>query len=170
MSSETTKSAQSDNETVTWFQDVIVGTELPAITRGPLTPVHLMRWSAAIENWHRIHYDTPFTIEHEGLPDLLVNGSWKQHLLVQMMREWLGPTGWLASIQFTFRRMDVVGSTLTAWGVVREIEEREGLGFVTCEIGIRNEVGEQSTPGTAVGVLPLRAGRAVPYPFPESLS
>ena len=28
-----------------------------SLRKGPLTTVHLMRWSAAMENWHKIHYD-----------------------------------------------------------------------------------------------------------------
>ena len=64
------------------FEDVAVGDELPALVRGPLTSTHVMRWSAAIENWHRIHYDQPFAVGHDGLPGLLINGSFKQHLLV----------------------------------------------------------------------------------------
>jgi acyl dehydratase len=148
------------------FEDIAVGDEVTPLVRGPMTPVHLMRWSAAIENWHRIHYDQTFAIEHDGLPGLLVNGSWKQHFLVQMMREWLGPQGWLARIGFQFRKMNVAGETLTAWGRVTETSERDGLGFVVCEIGIRNDAGEESTPGTATGVLPLDGQREVPYPFP----
>jgi acyl dehydratase len=148
------------------FEDVSVGDELPPLVRGPFTPVHLMRWSAAIENWHRIHYDDPFATEHDGLPGLLVNGSFKQHFLVQMARGYFEPGGWLARIAFSFRRMDHVGDVLTAWGRVTETYERDGLGFVACEIGIRNPRGEDSTPGTALGVLPLRGGGAVPYPFP----
>ncbi len=54
-----------------------VGTRLPELVKGPITTQHLMRWSSAIENWHRIHYDKPFAIEHDKLPGLLVNGSWK---------------------------------------------------------------------------------------------
>jgi hypothetical protein len=37
---------------------------------------------------------------------------------------------------------------------------------VTLDVGIRNEDGVESSPGSAAGVLPLRGGRAVPYPFP----
>jgi hypothetical protein len=35
-----------------------------------------------------------------------------------------------------------------------------------CEIGIRNQRDEETTPGEATGVLPLRGGPEVPYPFP----
>ena len=148
------------------FEEIAVGDEVTPLVRGPLTTTHLMRWSAAIENWHRIHYDAPFATEHDGLPALLVNGSWKQHVLVQMMRRWLGPGGWLAHVRFQFRGMNVVGETLTAHGTVKETYERDGLGFVVCEIGIWNERQEESTPGEATGVLPLAGGPPVPYPFP----
>jgi hypothetical protein len=148
------------------FTEISVGDEVTPLVRGPITPVHLFRWSAAIENWHRIHYDVPFTVEHDKLPCLLINGSWKQHVLVQMMRRWLAPHGWLAKISFQYRAMDSVGDTLTAWGAVTETYERNGLGHVVCEIGIRNQDAKESTPGTAVGVLPLREGEPVPYPFP----
>jgi hydroxyacyl-ACP dehydratase HTD2-like protein with hotdog domain len=70
------------------FEDIAVGDALTPLTRGPLTPVHLVRWSAAIENWHRIHYDQPFATDHDGLQSLLINGSWKQHFAVQMVRTW----------------------------------------------------------------------------------
>src|SRR5262249_40244652 len=109
------------------FADLEVGMELTPLVRGPMTPVHLMRWSAAIENWHRIHYDEPFATGHDGLPGLLVNGSWKQHFLVQMVREWLGQDGWLARIGFQFRGMDVAGSTLIAWGRITGLHERGDL-------------------------------------------
>lgn len=148
------------------FEDVAVGDELPSLVRGPLSTSHVMRWSAAIENWHRIHYDQPFAVEHDGLPGLLVNGSFKQHLLVGLMRAWLEPAGWLARIQMSFRGMDLVGDTLTAWGRVTETDTRDGLGLVVCQIGIRNQRGEQGTTGAATGVLPLTDGPPVPYPFP----
>ncbi len=147
------------------FEDLVIGADTTPLVRGPITNSHVMRWSAAIENFHRIHYDQVFATEHDKLPGLLVNGTWKQHFLVQMMRQWLGPAGWLWKIDFSFRKMDVAGSTLTAWGKVTDLSVQGGYGIVACEIGIRNQDGEQSTPGKAVGVLPLRGGKPVPYPF-----
>jgi acyl dehydratase len=149
------------------FEEIAVGDELPELVRGPLTTTHVMRWSAAIENWHRIHYDQRFAVEHDGLPGLLLNGTYKQHLLVGLMRGWLEPSGWLARITMSFRGMDLAGDTLTAWGRVTETGDRDGFGIVVCEIGIRNQRDAGSTTtGTATGVLPLRGGADVPYPFP----
>ena len=45
--------------------------------------MHLMRWSAAMENWHRIHYDRTFAQEHDKLADILINGSLKQQFILQ---------------------------------------------------------------------------------------
>ena len=50
------------------FEELRVGTELPTLVRGPLSAAHLMRWSAATENWHRIHYDQPYATQIESLP------------------------------------------------------------------------------------------------------
>jgi acyl dehydratase len=160
-------STPTDVTTGPVFEELEVGQELPTLTRGPMTEVHLMRWSAAIENWHRIHYDQRFAAEHDKLPGLLINGSWKQHFLVQMVREWAEPHGWLRHIKFQFRAMDIVGSTLTAWGTVAGLKEDNGYGVVDLDIGIVNQDGQQSTPGSAVVVLPLRSGDPVPYPYPH---
>jgi acyl dehydratase len=139
------------------FESVRVGAAMTPLTVGPLTPVHLMRFSAAIENWHRIHYDERFAREHDGLPGLLISGSYKQHLAAQMVRAWAGPSGRLLRIGMQFRAMNVAGETLTAWGTVtdRRTDDGLGAGIVTCEIGIRNDEGVESSPGTATVALPL---------------
>lgn len=85
------------------FEQVAAGMEIPALSKGPMTTMHIMRWSAASENWHRIHYDHPFATGHDGLSDVVVNGSWRQHVLVQLLKDWAGPEGWLWKIRFQFR-------------------------------------------------------------------
>jgi acyl dehydratase len=144
------------------LEDVEVGQAITPLVRGPLLPPHLMRWSAAIENWHRIHYDRPFAQDHDGLPGLLINGSWKQHFLLQVLRQWCGTSGWVWRADFQFRGMSVVGETLTAWGTITGAREVAGFGLVELDIGIRNQEGTESTPGTARVLLARRHGRALP--------
>ena len=55
-----------------FYEDVSVRDEITPLRKGPMTSMHLMRWSSAMENWHRIHYDLPFATEHEKLPGLLM--------------------------------------------------------------------------------------------------
>ena len=61
--------------------------------KGPITAAHLVRWAAAMENWHRIHFDWRYATAHDGLPDVVVNGSWKQHVLMQLVTDWVGEAG-----------------------------------------------------------------------------
>ena len=143
--------------------DLQIGDELEPLTRGPLLPPHLMRWSAAIENWHRIHYDRPYAVSHEGLPDLLVNGSWKQHFVLQLLRRWAGTSGWVWTVDFQFRGMNLVGETLTAWGRVRDLRPIGQFGLVELDTGIVNQDNRESTPGTARVLVPRPDGPALPH-------
>jgi acyl dehydratase len=150
---------------VTCLDDVTVGGELPSLVRGPLSPMHLMRFSAAIENWHRIHYDHDFATAHDGLPDLVVSGSWKQHFVAQMVRRWAGDAGWMSQLGLQYRRVNVVGETLTAWGRVADVESGDEFGLVRLDVGILNQNGDESSQGQALVALPLAMGRPLPRPL-----
>lgn len=129
------------------------GTRIPELVKGPMTTQHLVRWAGAIENWHRIHYDRPFATEHDKLPDLLINGSWKQHVLAQMLTDWVGPSGWVAELGFQYRSADLCGDQIVCFGEVTAVESDHEAVTATCTIGIRNSRGEESTAGTAVVVV-----------------
>jgi acyl dehydratase len=146
------------------FEDVNVGDELPRLQKGPLTIMHLMRWSAAMENWHRIHYDERFSVEHDKLPGILINGSLKQNFIAQLLKDWAGLDGWLWKVSFQFRKMDVAGATLFVWARVAGKTEAPTFGVVRIELGIVDVDGRPSTPGHALVALPYRGGK-VPYPF-----
>lgn len=148
-----------------YFDDIAVGTALPRLVKGPMTTMHVMRWSAAMENWHRIHFDQAFAREVDGLPDVLVNGSWKQHVLVQLVKDFVGLDGWLWRIRFEFRDMDPVGNTIIAGGTVEAAVVHEGVGYTRCALLLTNQNDAITTRGAAIAVLPLRGGRPVPYPF-----
>lgn len=153
------------NAPQTCFEDVAIGQSISALTVGPLTSAHLVRWCGASENWHKIHYDKTFAIEHDGLPERLINGSLKQQFLVKLVKDWAGSQGWAWKVSFQFRAMNIVGERLTSWGTITEITRANGFGLVHLDLGIRNQDGQESTPGKAVVALPYRDGPAVPYPF-----
>jgi acyl dehydratase len=149
-----------------FFDDVSLAMEIRELVKGPLSPPILMRWSAAIENWHRIHYDRDFAVRHDKLPDLAINGTLKQQLVVQSLRRWAGPAGWLWKVRFQFRALNVVGETLRICARITGKRESIDFGLVELELGIVNDAGKESTPGTAVVALPYRnRGAGVPYPF-----
>jgi acyl dehydratase len=152
------------------FQSVSVDDVIEPVVYGPLTVMHLVRWCAAMENWHRIHYDERFCQEHEGLPGPLVNGSWKQQILAQLLKDWAGPTGWLLALQYQFRGMDTLGATLTARGRVVGIEARGEHGDVRCEVELVNASGDATTVGEAVIRLPLTGAAPLGIPMGEEQS
>jgi len=149
----------------TYFEDVAEGFSLPRLQKGPLTTVHLMRWSAAMENWHKIHYDQPFAVQHDKLPGLLVNGSLKQQFILQHLKDFAGLEGWAWKARFQFRAMDVVGTRLEVWARVKRKIALDEYGLLELDLGIENEDGRESTPGQALVALPYRGRGAVPYPF-----
>jgi len=148
-----------------YFEDVEIGASIPDLPKGPLTTAHLMRWSAAMENWHKIHYDKPFAMEHDKLPGLLINGSLKQQFIIQILKDWAGPGGWVWKASFQFRAMNLVGEKIVVWGKVKDKRRAPDFGIVDLELGIVNEEGKESTPGAGVVALPYRGGKPLPYPF-----
>lgn len=148
-----------------YFEDIKVGYEVPVMRKGPLTTVHLMRWSATMENWHKIHYDQQFTVEHDKLPGLLVNGSFKQQFIMQYLKDFAGLEGWAWKAKFQFRAMDVVGTTLEVWAHVKRKIPLEAFGLIELELGLKNLDGRESTPGMGLVALPYRDGAKIPYPF-----
>jgi acyl dehydratase len=147
------------------FEDVSVGDMVGPLGKGPFTTPHLMRWSAAMENWHKIHYDHPFATGHDKLPGLLINGSLKQQFIAQLLKDWAGRDGWMWKVKFQFRAMNVAGETLSVWAKVTDKREMPDYGLVDLDVGISNEKGVESTPGSAVVALPYRGRAPVPYPF-----
>jgi acyl dehydratase len=148
-----------------FFEDVSIGDDLPAFPVGPLTSTHLMRWSSATENWHKIHYDRSFSVARDKLPDILIHGSFKQQLLFRHLMAWAGDDGHVWKVNFQFRAMNVVDEILTIWGRVSATDRATDYGLISIEIGIRNQDGKESTPGSAVVALPYRDGPPIARPF-----
>lgn len=148
-----------------YYDDVKMGQEMAPLVLGPMTSTHVFRWSSAIENWHRIHYDQNFAIYHDGLPSILIQGSWKQSILPRYLKDLCLPDGWPWKVSFQHRAMIVPGDTITCWATVTRKYEKERLGFVDLDVGMRLQSDIESCPGTATIVLPIRGGRSVPYPF-----
>lgn len=147
-----------------YYQDVHVGMELPKYVY-QLTPAHLMRWSAAIEDWNPIHYDLDFAVNHDRLPGISVQRSWKRSVVPQFLKDWALPGGWLWKASCQHRTLSMPGDLLIVWGTVTGVQEIQQIGLVELETGMKNRYGTESMPGTATVVLPLRGGPPIPYPF-----
>ena len=137
-----------------YFGDVSVGDELPQVVKGPLSTTTLVRWAASNGNYARIHWDLPFAQLRQGLANVVVNGSLKNQYLGQLLIGFAGEEGWFKRFYVEHRGMDYPGDLLTAFGSVSNKTERDGFGYVECQVGLRNSRGEQTASGWATVVLP----------------
>ena len=143
------------------FEDISVGAELEKVVKGPLTTTHLVRWAAANGNYARIHWDLPFAQIHQGLPNVVVNGSLKNQYLGQLMIKFAGPEGWFKRFYVEHRGMDYPGDVITASGTVTAIREVGHYGHVECEVNLSNNRGDQTASGRGTVVLPKK-GQSLP--------
>ena len=148
-----------------YFEDVQDGMELPSFVQGPVETPDIVRFSAAVENFEQLHHDYRWCVEH-GFPDVLINGPIKQAMLTTMLTNWIGEGGFLKKLGCQHRGMDVPGNTLTARGRVANKYEKDGLGYVECEVWVDNQNGDITCPGTATAILPRSKGPALPIEFP----
>ena len=138
-----------------YFEDVEVGALLPALTRGPFTIKDLVKFGAATNDYSEIHFDEG-SARARGLPGPVIHGPFKSALLAQMLNRWAGPEGTLKRFSCQYRRMDVVGETLTCQGKVTGKSIRDGKATIECEVWTENSKGEITTRGNAAAVLPTR--------------
>ncbi|MBO19638.1 MAG: hypothetical protein CL732_03765 [Chloroflexi bacterium] len=142
-------------------EDISVGMELDPVVKGPLTTTHLVRWAAANGNYARIHWDLPFAQLHQGLANVVVNGSLKNQYLGQLMVKFAGEEGWFRRFYVEHRGMDHPGDIITATGVVTAVREVGNYGHVDCDVKLTNNRGEQTATGRGTVVLPKK-GQSLP--------
>lgn len=121
-----------------------VGRAVPVVERAP-EPVDLFMFSAAAWLLHRIHYDLPFTTEHEGHPNLLIHGPLQGNYMIQSIQWWLGPGAKLRRISYRHTAPAYLGDTLECGGTITEVTTD---GF-TAELWVRKLDGTITTSGHA---------------------
>lgn len=119
--------------------------EIAVVNRTP-DAVDLFLFSASSWLIHRIHYDLPFTTEHDGHPGLLIHGPLQGTYMVQAAQQALGPKARLKSITYKHLAPAYLGDSLDCGGSITETDGSR----VTTELWIRKADGTVTTTGTAV--------------------
>jgi len=153
------------------FDELRAGHGIRELDKGRISSAHLVRWSAASENWHRIHYDQEFAKKHEGLGDIVINGSLKQNWIADFLVSWLKEDGVLWSLSLRFSATNYVNESLSVWGRVDKLVDGGEYGVVKFNVGIVNSSQVESTPGTATAILRKRESSPLSSPlFPDKLN
>lgn len=121
------------------------GDEVPMVTRSP-DAVDLFMFSGAAWLLHRIHYDLPFTTEHDGHPGLLIHGPLQGTYMIQSVQRWLGRRARLRSVSYRHLVPAYLGDALECGGTVESIAG----GRVELDLWVRKPDGTVTTTGRAV--------------------
>ncbi|MGI9648150.1 MAG: hypothetical protein ACR2OI_06490 [Acidimicrobiia bacterium] len=125
-----------------------VGAEVPAQSHSP-TALDLFKFSASAWLLHRIHYDVPFTLEHEGHPGLLIHGPLQGVYLAQAAEAYLTDVARLRSITYRHLEPAYLGDRLECGGVVTRSDGQE----IDLDLWARKPDGTSTTTGKARFVL-----------------
>lgn len=128
-----------------------VGDEVPILERAP-DAVDLFMFSGSAWLIHRIHYDLPFTTEHDGHPGLLIHGPLQGTYMVQSVQRWLGREARLRRVSYRHRAPAYLGDSLECGGTVTSIDD----GTIGFDLWVRKSDGSVTTEGTAT--FTVRAG------------
>ena len=138
-------------------QDITIGYELPALVKEKISLQDLVEWCGVEGDYLNIHYDK-LAAEKAGLPDCLVQGTYKFCLLGRMINDWLGSVGKLNNIEIKYMAMDYPGSTLKCMGKVNSVVKRTDYLLIHLDLWVQNENGKKTAVGTAIVSRDLSSG------------
>lgn len=176
------------SETLFW-EDVEVGTSLPAVPKGPYTPTNAVAFEMARgglfvmahgfwydylkrhpalaipndqnvpESPETVHWDSEMA-RRVGAPAAYDYGPERIAWLAQVVTNWSGDDGWLRNLKVKIRRFNFVGDMTWCHGRVTGKRNDGDLALVDCELWCEDHRGETTADGEAVVVLPRRADAA----------
>ena len=114
----------------------------------------------------RLHWD-PARAQELGIPMSYDYGAMRETWLTHALTDWMGDDGWLLRLRCQHRKFNYIGDTTWVRGKVVDKVQADGRNEVHLEVGCWNQRGEQTTPGSAVVLLPTRE-RAVELPAPPA--
>ena len=149
-----------------FWEDITEGAEIPSLAKVANSRM-LVKFAGASGDFNPLHYEDSFAAA-QGVGKPIIHGQLKRSWLVQLITDWMGEQGTLKKFACQFRGMDYPrlmksmvepheGETWQCKGRITKkyVEGKEHL--VECEIWVENGKGEQTTPGSAVVVLPSRS-------------
>ena len=135
---------------VTW-DEVTVGHEISLVEE--MSSQRLVIFAAGSGDFYQIHYDDSIAAENH-LPGIIVHGALKGALVGRLLDEWIGDAGRIVRWRVSYRAMDRAHVPITVWARVTRKYEDGGHALVDLDVGVRQQDGTETTPGTATVALP----------------
>ena len=124
---------------------VRVGRELEAELH-VISKLQLLQYTIVSRDPNLIHHD-PDHARAAGLPDVIVQGTFKGGLLARFVEDRLGDSWRISEFAVQYRGTDVVGIPLTAQGKIVAFNPSDGS--VQVELWLESASGEMNTRATA---------------------
>ena len=129
------------------------GDPLPTVERS-ITQERIERYAAASGDFNPVHVDPEFaaksrfggTIAH----GMLVAATVSEAMTAAFALSWLES----GRLKLRFKNPVYPGDTVTAFGKVERISERDGARHVVCSVGVRRQDGEEAITGDASVTIP----------------
>ena len=138
-----------------YYEDVMVGSEIPTLVKQPTTR-QLVMWAGASGDYYAIHYDKDFA-QSKGLPGVIVHGQLVASFLGQLVTDWMGGQGSLRKLTCNYRGMNFPGEAITCQGRVSKKYIEGGEHYIECNIWAENTKGEKTVTGKAIITVPTRS-------------
>lgn len=136
-----------------YFEDVTVGTEMPALTKGPLAKLQHVMYAGASGDFNPLHTDDDFA-KAVGMKDgVITHGMLIMGFAGQAVTAWV-PKKNLKKFGVRFSGMTKPGNTITVTGKV--IDKKATGNMITCEIAVVDETGDIKLTGHFEAELPSK--------------
>ncbi len=138
-----------------FYEDIEVGSELPALVKCPTT-MQLVKFAGASGDYYQIHYDKDFA-QSNGLPGVIIHGWLALSFLGQMLTDWIGERGTLVKLSGSYRGINRVNEDIICNGKITRKYVEDNRHYARIEIWAENPQGDKTVAGSAVVRLPSRS-------------
>jgi acyl dehydratase len=138
-----------------YYEDVSEGDELPALVKGPLAEVDLVRYAGASGDFNPIH-TVPRIAREVGLDGVIAHGMLIMAYAGKLLTDWAGPNA-LREFNVRFTGMTEPGETLVCEARITKKEESGGEGLVRGRLTVKSQADESlKLKGDFTAALPRR--------------
>ena len=133
------------------FEEIAVGDTLPAFER-TTGFAHWNRYAAVNDEFIDVHMSTD-AARAAGQPDVFGMGNLRVAYVHNALHDWLDGAGDISAFACQFRALNFLEDTLVTHATVTGKDKRDGCQVVELAIGVTNQNGDETMPGTAEVVV-----------------
>jgi acyl dehydratase len=131
---------------------VTVGTELPTLTKPPITRETLKAYGPAAGDPNPMHLDDEFA-KNAGYPGVFAHGMLSMGYLGEFLHKAAGGVGRIRRFRARFAKLTWPGDVVSCKGVVTAVRDEDGRKVVDCEVWTETQSGERKVVGSATLVV-----------------